>query len=166
MAFSREQKRNAENRSGRESSRLEQESKKDLIVKREFHPAILLFLILYLAIGSEVLPLALSYVITLLLFGLENLLGYLHVSVKTTFVTTCVVPSVMLGSGRDKRRLETTRDEGSLKVVFKGTRMLGVSTVTLDNDWLHKRFQRVYTRSAHSRVAQGLLEIQGQGRIE
>ena len=78
MAFSREQKRNAENRSGRESSRLEQESKKDLIMKREFHPAILLFLTLYLAVGSEVLPLVLSYIIALLLLGLENLLGYLH----------------------------------------------------------------------------------------
>ena len=48
LAFSREPKRNAENRSGRESSRLEQESKKNLIMKREFHSAILLFLTLYL----------------------------------------------------------------------------------------------------------------------
>ena len=36
LAFSREQKRNAENRSGRESSRLEQELKRDLIVKQDF----------------------------------------------------------------------------------------------------------------------------------
>ena len=94
MAFSREQKRNAENRSGRESSRLEQESKKDLIMKREFHPAILLFLTLYLAVGSEVLPLVLSYIIASLLLGLENLLGYLQVSAKITFATSRVVPTI------------------------------------------------------------------------
>ena len=94
MAFSREQRRNAENRSGRESSRLEQESKKDLIVKREFHPAILLFLTLYLAVGSEVLPLVLSYVTASLLLGLENLLGFLHVTVKITLGTSHVVPSL------------------------------------------------------------------------
>ena len=94
MAFSREQKRNAENRSGRGSSRLEQESKKDLIVKREFHPAILLFLTLYLAVGSEALLLVLSYIITSLLLGLENLLGYLHVSAKITFATGRVVPTI------------------------------------------------------------------------
>ena len=64
MAFSREQRRNAENRSGRESSRLEQESKKDLIMKREFRPAIFLFLILYLIAGSEVLLLRLAQVET------------------------------------------------------------------------------------------------------
>ena len=87
MAFSREQKRNAENRSGRESLRLEQESKKDSIMKREFHPAIFLFLTLYLVVGSEVLPLVLSYVIALLLLGLENLLGYLHVSAKITYIS-------------------------------------------------------------------------------
>ena len=85
MAFSREQRRNTENRSGRESLRLEKELKKDLIMKREFCPAIFLFLILYLAVGSEVLPLILSYVITSLLLGLGNLLGYLHVSVKIIF---------------------------------------------------------------------------------
>ena len=94
MAFSREQKRNAENRSGRESLRLEQESKKDSIIKREFHPAIFLFLILYLAVGSEVLPLILSYVITSLLLGLGNLLGYLHVSVKIIFATSRIVPTI------------------------------------------------------------------------
>ena len=91
MAFSREQRRNTENRSGKESLRLEQESKKDLIVKREFHPTILLFLILYLTIGSEVLPLILSYVITSLLLGIENLLGYLHISAKITFATSHVI---------------------------------------------------------------------------
>ena len=94
MAFSREQKRNTTNRSGRESLRLEQESRRDLITKREFHPAIPLFLILFLAAGSEVLLLAPFYVIASLLFNLENFLGYLHVTVKTTFVTTCVVPSL------------------------------------------------------------------------
>ena len=94
LAFSREQKRNAKNRSGRESSRLEQELKKDLIVKRKFHPAILLFLTLYLAVGSKALPLVLSYVIALLLLGLENLLGYLHVSVKITITTSRVVSTI------------------------------------------------------------------------
>ena len=86
MAFSREQRRNTENRSGRESLRLEQELKKDLIVKREFHPTILLFLTLYLTVGSEMLPLILSYVIESLLLDLENLLGYLHVSVKIMYI--------------------------------------------------------------------------------
>jgi hypothetical protein len=55
--------------------RSEQESKKDSIVKRELHPAIPLFLTLYLTVGSEVLPLTLFYIIILLLFGLEKLLG-------------------------------------------------------------------------------------------
>jgi hypothetical protein len=72
-AFSREQRNNATRRSGRGSLRSEQESKRDSIVKRELHPAIPLFLILYLAVGSEVLPLALSYIIISLLFGQENL---------------------------------------------------------------------------------------------
>ena len=94
MAFSREPKRNTENRSGRESLRLEQESKKNLIVKREFHPAILLFLTLYLAVGSEALPLVLFYVIASHLLGLENLLGYLHVSMKITFITSHIVPTI------------------------------------------------------------------------
>ena len=94
LAFSREQKRNAKNRSGRESSSLEQELKKDLIMKREFHPTILLFLALCLTIGSEVLPLVLSYVIASLLLGLENLLGYLHVSMKITLATSHVVPTI------------------------------------------------------------------------
>ena len=94
LAFSREQKRNAANLSGRESSRLEQELRRDLIAKREFCPAIPLFLILFLAIGSEALLLAPFYIITLLLFDLENFLGYLHVTAKTTFVTTHIVPSL------------------------------------------------------------------------
>jgi hypothetical protein len=58
-AFSREQRNNAANRSGRGSLRSEQESKRDSIVKRELHPAIPLFLTLYLVVGSEALPLAL-----------------------------------------------------------------------------------------------------------
>ena len=94
LAFSREQRRNTENRSGRESLRLEQELKKDLIVKRKFRPAIFLFIILYLTVGSEVLPLILSYVIASLLLGLENLLGYLHVSAKITFATSSIVPTI------------------------------------------------------------------------
>ena len=79
---------------GRESSRLEQELKKDLIVKKEFRPAIFLFLILYLVAGSEVLPLILSYATTLLLLGLENLLGYLYVTAKITLGTSRIVPSL------------------------------------------------------------------------
>ena len=92
LAFSREQKRNAANRSGRESLSLEQESRRDLITKREFHPAIHFFLILFLATGSEALLLAPFYVIALLLFNLENFWGYMHITTKTTFVTTCIVP--------------------------------------------------------------------------
>jgi hypothetical protein len=38
LMLSREQKRNTLQRSGRESTRLELESKKDSIVKRDFHP--------------------------------------------------------------------------------------------------------------------------------
>ena len=94
MAFSKEHKRNTANRSGRESLRLEQESRRDLIVKREFRPAIPLFLILFLVAGSEVLLLAPFYVIASHLFDLENFLGYLHITAKTTFVTTHVVPSL------------------------------------------------------------------------
>ena len=94
MALSREQKRKAANISGRESSRLEQELRRDLIAKREFCWAIPLFLILFLAVGSEALLLAPFYIITSLLFDLENFLDYLHVTAKTTFVTTCVVLSL------------------------------------------------------------------------
>jgi hypothetical protein len=94
LVFSKEQKRNAANRSGRESSRLEHKSKKDLIVKREFHPTILLFLTLYLAVGLGVHLLVLLYVTASLLFGLENYLGYLHVSAKITLVTSRVVPTL------------------------------------------------------------------------
>jgi hypothetical protein len=94
LVFSKEQKRNTANRSGRESSRLERESKKDLIVKREFHPTILLILILYLAIGLGVHLLVPLYVTASLLFGLENYLGYLHVSAKITLVTSRVVPTL------------------------------------------------------------------------
>jgi hypothetical protein len=60
-------------------------------MKREFHPAILLFLILYLVAGSGVQLLVSSYVIASLLFDLENFLGYLHVSAKITLVTSRVV---------------------------------------------------------------------------
>jgi hypothetical protein len=77
-----------------ESSRLERKSKKDLIVKREFHPTILLFLILYLAAGLGVRLLVPLYVTASLLFGLENYLGYLHVSAKITLVTSRVVPTL------------------------------------------------------------------------
>jgi hypothetical protein len=93
-AFSREQRNNAARRSGRGSLRSEQESKRDSIVKRELHPAIPLFLILYLAVGSEALHLALSYVIVSLLFDLENLLGYLHVTARITLATSRLVPTI------------------------------------------------------------------------
>jgi hypothetical protein len=63
-------------------------------VKRELHPAIPLFLTLYLAVGSEALPLVLSYVIVLLLFGREKLLGYLHITARITLVTSRLVPTL------------------------------------------------------------------------
>jgi hypothetical protein len=94
LVLSREQKRNVSQQSGRESSRLERESKKDLIVKREFHPAILLFLTLCLAVGLGVPLLVLFYVTASLLFGLENYLGYLHASAKISFVTSRIVPTL------------------------------------------------------------------------
>jgi hypothetical protein len=94
LVLSREQKRNNSQNSGRESTRLERESKKDLIVKREFHPAILLFLILCLVAGSGVYLLVPSYVIASLLFDLENFLGYLHASAKITLVTSRVIPTL------------------------------------------------------------------------
>jgi hypothetical protein len=55
------------------------------------HP---LFLILYLAIGSEALPLTFFYVIIALLFGLENLLGYLHVTARITPATSHLIPTL------------------------------------------------------------------------
>jgi hypothetical protein len=94
LVLSREQKRNNSQNSGRESTRLEHESKKDLIVKREFHPAILLSLILYLVAGSGVHLLVPSYVIASLIFDLENFLGYLHVSAKIILGTSRVVPTL------------------------------------------------------------------------
>jgi hypothetical protein len=63
-------------------------------VKRELHPAIPLFLISYLAVGSGALHLALSYVIVSLRFGLENLLGYLHVTARITLATSRLVPTL------------------------------------------------------------------------
>jgi hypothetical protein len=88
LVLSREQKRNNSQNSGRESTRLECKSKKDLIVKREFHPAILPFLILCLVAGSGVHLLIPSYIITSHLFNLENFLGYLYITVKITLVTS------------------------------------------------------------------------------
>jgi hypothetical protein len=70
------------------------ESKRDLIVKREFHPAILLFLTLCLAVGLGVPLLVLFYVTASLLFGLESYLGYLHASAKISFVTSRIVPTL------------------------------------------------------------------------
>jgi hypothetical protein len=93
-AFSREQRNNAASRSGRGSLRSEQELKRDSIVKRELHPAIPLFLTLYLAVGSEALPLALSYLIVSLLFGLENLLGYLHITTRIMLATSRLIPTL------------------------------------------------------------------------
>jgi hypothetical protein len=63
-------------------------------VKRELHPAIPLFLTLFLAIGSEALPLTLFYVTVSLLFSLENLLGYLHVTARITLTTSRLVPTL------------------------------------------------------------------------
>jgi hypothetical protein len=94
LVLSREQKRNTSQRSGRESLRLERELKKDLIVKREFHPTTLLFLTLCLAVGLGVPLLVLSYATVSLLCDLENFLGYLHVSAKTSLVTSHIVPTL------------------------------------------------------------------------
>jgi hypothetical protein len=74
--------------------RLERELKKDSIVKRDFHPATLLFLILYHAVGLEARLLVPFYVTVSLLFGLEKHLGYLHVSAKTSLVTSRIVPTL------------------------------------------------------------------------
>jgi hypothetical protein len=63
-------------------------------VKREFHPAILLFLTLCLAVGLGVPLLVLSYATVSLLCDLENFLGYLHVSAKTSLVTRRIVPTL------------------------------------------------------------------------
>jgi hypothetical protein len=82
LVLSREQKRNTLQRSGRESTRLERKSKKDSIVKRDFHLTTLLFLILYHAVGLEAHLLVPFHITILLLFGLEKHLGYLHVSAK------------------------------------------------------------------------------------
>ena len=73
---------------------LEPESKKDLIVKRDFHPAILVFLILYYVIGLEATLLPLLYVTTSLLFGLDSRLEYLYASTKITFATSHIVPTL------------------------------------------------------------------------
>ena len=94
MDFSKEQKQNTENRSGRESSRLEQESKKDLIVKRDFHPVILTFLMLYYVVGLEATLLPLLYITISLLFSLDNHLGYLHATTKFTLATSRVAPTL------------------------------------------------------------------------
>ena len=55
---------------------------------------------------------------------------------------------VMLDSGRGKHRLEQQRDGGSLKVFFKGTKVLGASAAILGNDRLLKKFQR-FRQGAH-----------------
>jgi hypothetical protein len=94
LVLSREQKRNTLQRSGREFTRLECELKKDSMVKRDFHPATLLFLILYHAVGLEARLLVPFYVTVSLLFGLEKHLGYLHVSAKTSLVTSRIVPTL------------------------------------------------------------------------
>jgi hypothetical protein len=94
LVLSREQKRNISQQSGRESSRLEHALKRDLIIKRDFHPTILLFLSLCLIAGLEVPLLVLFYITALLLSGLESYLGYLHASTKISFITSCIVPTL------------------------------------------------------------------------
>ena len=58
-----------------------------------------------------------------------------------------------------------TRDEGSLKVVFKGTRMLGVSTATLSNDWLHKRFKELYKERTLESSVKTLRSLEVKGEL-
>ena len=67
----------------------------------------------------------------------------------------------MLGSGRDKRRLETMRDKGSLRGILQGLGVLGTSTATPCNgQLLGVSRARFIQGSAHSEVAWRLREIQ------
>ena len=72
--------------------------------------------------------------------------------------------AVTLDSGRGKHRLEMTRGGGSLKVVFKGTRMLGASSATLSNSRLCKRFKDLYKEHTLESSARNLRnpEIKGE----
>ena len=68
--------------------------KERLIVKHDFHPAILAFLTLYYAVGLEATLLPLLYITISLLFSLDNRLGYLHASAKFTLATSSVIPTL------------------------------------------------------------------------
>jgi hypothetical protein len=57
-------------------------------------PATLFFLILYHAVGLEARLLVPFYITVSLLFSLEKHLGYLHVSAKTSLITSCIVPTL------------------------------------------------------------------------
>ena len=91
LVLSRAKKHSTLNGSGRASTQLEPESKKNSIVKRDFHPTILVFLILYYVVGLEATLLPLLYVTTSLLFSLDSHLGYLGASAKITFTTSRIV---------------------------------------------------------------------------
>ena len=66
---------------------------------------------------------------------------------------------VTLDSGRSKRRLKDDEGTRILEGLLQGRHLLGASAAALSNNWLCKRFTRSYTRSAHSRVVQRLLEV-------
>ncbi len=92
MALSRNERGT---RGVRDLTRLEIVSRRDFIVKREFHiELLLLIIILYHAAGSVALNLPLSYVIVSLLLDLQAHLGGLHVSCKITFATLIVLPDL------------------------------------------------------------------------
>ena len=68
---------------------------------------------------------------------------------------------VMLGSGRGQRRLETTRVQGFLKDFFKRQGCWGLPQQLLATVGCVGSFKgKVLRRSAHSKVAQRLREIQ------
>ena len=69
---------------------------------------------------------------------------------------------VMLGSGRGKCRLNTTRDKGVFEGCLQRGKMLGASTAAPDSGRLFEEFQgtRIIKGSAHSEVVQRLREIQ------
>ena len=58
----------------------------------------------------------------------------------------------MLDLGRDKHRLEQTRNKGFLKGVLKNKGVLGASTTTPGNNWLLREFKVKIQRSMYSEV--------------
>ena len=62
-----------------------------------------------------------------------------------------VLEFVMLGSDRDKHRLETTRGKGIFEGRLQRTKVLGASTATPDSEQLFEEFQRQrFNKGAHT----------------